>query len=106
MEKRAGKGGALTAGIKAAPDDADAYLFLDADLGDSATECVKLIAPLENDTADMTIGLLPPDPVMSAAGLAGGGLGLVVGLARNGLLSRTGKEFLSRWPVNGRFAGR
>ena len=59
LEKRAGKGGALTAGVKAAPNDANAYLFLDADLGDSATECVKLIAPLENDTADMTIGLLP-----------------------------------------------
>ncbi len=94
LEKRAGKGGALMAGMKAAPDNAEAYLFLDADLGDSATECVKLIAPLENNTADMTMGLLPPDLTLSAAGASGGGLGLVVGLARRGLLRRTGIEFL------------
>jgi glycosyltransferase involved in cell wall biosynthesis len=92
-DRRRGKGGALEFGIANAPEEAEVFLFLDADLGDSATECAKLIRPIELDEADMTIGMLPPDPELVASGETGGGMGLVVGMARAGLARRTGIRF-------------
>jgi hypothetical protein len=80
----------------------DAFLFLDADLGDSATECVKLIGPIEANMADMTIGLLPPDPALAVIGNGGGGMGLVVGMAGRGLQRRTGRSF--EQPLSGQRA--
>ena len=74
LPSRRGKGDALNAGIEAVGNDADVFVFLDADLGDSATECVKLIGPIERDEADMTIGMLPPDPSLQASGAVGGGM--------------------------------
>lgn len=93
LDNRGGKGAALQAGIAVASADTDVFLFLDADLGDSATECVKLIGPIERGEADMTIGMLPPDPALVAAGETGGGMGLVVGFARNALRRQSGLEF-------------
>lgn len=90
LAKNEGKGAALTAGAKKIGPAADVILLLDADLGASATECVKLLAPLERGDADMTIGMLPPDPELIAKGMVGGGSGFVVRLARGGIEKRTG----------------
>ncbi|HSK56708.1 MAG TPA: glycosyltransferase [Jiangellales bacterium] len=59
-----------------------ALLFLDADLKDSAAAAAPLTVPVLDGTADMTIATLPPQP--------GGGHGLVVGLARDGIERATG----------------
>jgi hypothetical protein len=50
----------------------------------------------------MTIGLLPPDPVLAASGSSGGGMGFVVGLARRGLRRKTGRQF--QQPLSGQRA--
>jgi glycosyltransferase involved in cell wall biosynthesis len=93
LPKNHGKGAALTAAAKKIGASAEIILLLDADLGASATECVKLIAPIERGEADMTVGMLPPDPELASAGQQGGGSGYVVRLARNGLEKRTGIKF-------------
>lgn len=59
-------------------------LFLDADLEDSASRARPLIDPVLNGEADMTIGVLPTQRS------AGGGRGLVVDLARQGIQRATG----------------
>jgi len=74
---------------------AEVYLFLDADLGDSARYAPALLAPLLNGGADMTIAVLPD------AG-KGGGFGLVVNLARRWLYKQTG--ILFRAPLSGQRA--
>ena len=65
-------------------------LFLDADLGDTATGAAALVEPVRAGTADMTIAVLPPqaDP----DGGAGGGHGFVVRLSRRGVLRLAGFE--------------
>lgn len=85
-----GKGAALTAGYGQARDLGEIFLLLDADLGPSAAECVKLLPPLFACEADMTIGMLPPDRELVEEGAPGGGTGLVVRLARIGLQKKTG----------------
>jgi glycosyltransferase involved in cell wall biosynthesis len=102
LERNRGKGAALTAGAKAVRDDTDIVVLLDADLGPSATEYVKLLNAIVADDADMTIGMLPPDPALVAAGEAGGGAGFVVRLAREGLFRRTGMRFAQ--PLSGQRA--
>jgi glycosyltransferase involved in cell wall biosynthesis len=59
-------------------------LFVDADLGESATQTAVLAGPTLDGTADMTIAVLPPQRT------AGGGHGLVVNLSRNGIRRATG----------------
>ena len=59
-------------------------LFLDADLAESAAAAAPLVPPVQAGEADMTIALLPQQAV------AGGGRGLVVRLARDGILRATG----------------
>ena len=98
-----GKGAALGAAYAAAKDRADIFLLLDADLGASAGEAVKLLPPLLNGTADMTVGLLPPDPEFAASGQSGG-RGFVVRLARWGIERRTGQTF--QQPLSGQRAVR
>ena len=61
-------------------------LFLDADLEGSATSAAPLVGPVSAGDADMTIALLPEQAT------AGGGHGLVVSLARNGIRQATGWE--------------
>jgi glucosyl-3-phosphoglycerate synthase len=102
-QQNGGKGSALTAAFRAAPAEAEIFLLLDSDLGPSAAECVKLLPPLWNNSAEMTIGTLPPDPEFAASGRRGGA-GLVVRLARWGIARRTGQVF--RQPLSGQRAVR
>jgi len=99
--KNGGKGGALAAAYVAAKDRAGIFLLLDADLGASAGEAVKLLPSLWSGRADMTIGLLPPDPEFAAKGKSGG-RGFVVRLARWGIARRTGQIFSQ--PLSGQRA--
>jgi glycosyltransferase involved in cell wall biosynthesis len=73
--------------------DARHLLFLDADLEDSAANAGPLIEPVAAGEADMTIAVLPPQK------RAGGGFGLVVNLARNGIQKATG--FTATQPLSG-----
>ena len=61
-----------------------ALLFIDADLGASAANTEVLAGPVLSGEADMTIAVLPRQKT------AGGGRGLVVGLARRGIVAATG----------------
>jgi hypothetical protein len=89
-----GKGGAIAAGVAAAPD-ADVYLLVDADVGDTARAVDALLAPVLAGDADMTIGVLP-----SAGGR--GGFGTVKNLARRGI--RRAASFDARAPLSGQRA--
>ena len=101
--RNGGKGAALTAAYAAARDWADVFLLLDADLGASAGEAVKLLPPILAGDADMTVGMLPPDPAFAATGQSGG-RGFVVRLARQGIARRTRKVF--QQPLSGQRAVR
>jgi glucosyl-3-phosphoglycerate synthase len=102
-QQNGGKGAALSAAYAAARDRADVFLLLDADLGASAGEAVKLLPPLARGAADMTVGMLPPDPGFAASGQSGG-RGFVVRLARWGIRRRTGQTFTQ--PLSGQRAVR
>ena len=91
-----GKGGAVARGVEAAPD-ADVYLLVDADLGDTAGLAEALLAPLAAGEADMTVAVLP------SAG-AKGGFGSVRRLAAEGIRRATG--FVPRAPLSGQRAVR
>lgn len=103
MGRNGGKGAALSAAYAAARERAEIFLLLDADLGYSAGEAVKLLPPLFLDQADMTIGMLPPDPAFAATGQSGG-RGLVVRLARWGIERRT--QHTMAQPLSGQRAVR
>ena len=94
LGRNRGKGQAMNAGARAS--SGDVLLFLDADLGDSAKEAGKLLEPVLNRQADMTIAEFP-----AGAG-KGGGFGLAVGLARTGIRLRTGRVMTS--PLSGQRA--
>ena len=98
-----GKGAALGAAYAAARDRAEIFLLLDADLGSSAGEAVKLLPPILANEADMTIGMLPPDPAFAATGQVGG-RGFVVRLARWGIERRTRQTMAQ--PLSGQRAVR
>lgn len=68
-------------------------LFLDADLEHTASEAWKLVTPVREGSADMTIAMLP------AQKTAGGGHGLVVRLSRAGIAHLTG--FTLAQPLSG-----
>lgn len=70
-----GKGAALLAGLPQAAGDV--LMMLDADLGESAAEATRLLAPILSGRADMTVATFPR--------LGGGGFGLVKRLAAWGL---------------------
>jgi glycosyltransferase involved in cell wall biosynthesis len=61
-----------------------ALLFVDADLGDTAVNTAALTEPVLAGEADMTIAVLPKQST------PGGGRGLVVDLARRGIVQATG----------------
>ena len=103
QQSNTGKGAALTAAYKAAQGWGDLFLLLDADLGASAGEAVKLLPPILAGDADMTVGMLPPDPAFAATGQSGG-RGFVVRLARQGIKRRTQKVF--QQPLSGQRAVR
>ncbi|MHB0997733.1 MAG: glycosyltransferase family 2 protein [Armatimonadota bacterium] len=102
LENNKGKGGALNAGLQSA--DNDVLLLLDADLGSSASEALKLITPLLEDKADMTIALFGKVPPIESEGLAArsGGFGVVVKFARFGIKLLTGKQINA--PLSGQRA--
>jgi glycosyltransferase involved in cell wall biosynthesis len=87
-----GKADAMMSGIgrlkglvrvgRAAPDTA--VLFVDADLQASAAAVGSLVGPVARGEADLTIATLPRQAS------AGGGFGLVVGLATRGIEELTG----------------
>lgn len=81
LKKNLGKGAALNRGIKEV--EGDIIMLLDADLGSSASEGGKLIYPLLEGKADMTIAKFPASGQKS-------GFGLVKGLARLGIKTMTG----------------
>ena len=96
-ERNRGKAAALETGVRrvreleqadAVADPGAAWpaalLFVDGDLEETAANLGVLTAPVLDGTADMTIATLP------AQITAGGGRGLVVGLARGGIEQLTG----------------
>lgn len=65
LPKNSGKHAALERGMSDAAD-ADVFLLVDADTGETASEVVTLIDPVLRAEADMAVGILP------SAGSAGG----------------------------------
>ena len=90
-----GKGAALQFGATRT-EDADVVLMLDGDLGSTASEAGKLLAPVVSGEADMSIARFP-----RPAGKAG--FGLVMNLARKAI-ARTGAGFDAQAPLSGQRA--
>ena len=90
-----GKGAAMQTGVAYVAHHlaADALLFVDADLQDSALATAALVTPVLQAAADMTIAVLPPQSI------AGGGRGFVV----RRILVRTGREDRQRKAQNDKF---
>lgn len=76
LEKNQGKGSALNHGASRVKGSIVA--LVDADLGESAAEIAKLLAPVVAGEAEMAVARFPPT-------LRAGGFGLVKGLARRGI---------------------
>jgi len=72
------------AGRALATAEPRALLLVDADLGATARETAALAGPVLAGEVDATIAVLPPQSA------PGGGRGLVVGLARRGIVAATG----------------
>lgn len=90
FSKNKGKGYALTEGIKRA--NYDIVLMVDADVGESAKEVVKLISPVLANEADMTIAQFPKSKIR-------GGFGLAQKLSCWGIKKLTGLDMLC--PLSG-----
>ncbi|SCY98913.1 glycosyltransferase family 2 protein [Alkaliphilus peptidifermentans] len=83
-----GKGAALKKGVDVALEMADIVVFLDADLENSSREVKKLLKPIIEGSADVTIAKFPPPKIT-------GGFGLVKSLAETGVYFHTGKTLTS-----------
>lgn len=81
LKQNKGKGNALREGLKKA--DGDIIVFLDADLRDSSEEAYKLVTPILNGEADVTIARFKPPGKKK-------GLGFVKALAYHGVKFFTG----------------
>jgi glycosyltransferase involved in cell wall biosynthesis len=92
-EQNMGKGASLWKGWQ--KSSGDVILFLDADLGLSAAHAGELVVPIEQNYADMSIACLPRTNRK-------GGFGLVLGLARYGIVQLCG--FQSMAPLSGQRA--
>ena len=97
LAENRGKGRALAAGLAAARDEdpSATVLLLDGDLGETATEGARLLPPILDGSADMTVAVLPKPP-------GSGGFGLVLRLARFGIRRLGGWE--ARAPLSGQRA--
>jgi glycosyltransferase involved in cell wall biosynthesis len=80
-----GKGEALYKGLQLALKNSDIIVFVDADLEESAKDIEKLLVPILEDKADVTIAKFPP-------ARRKGGFGFVKGLAKWGVFINTGKR--------------
>ncbi|MBA4812210.1 MAG: glycosyltransferase [Acidimicrobiales bacterium] len=94
LDSNIGKGGAVAAGI-ASSGAPDSYLLVDADLGASAGHAIKLLEPLKEDAADMTIAVFP------SAGRSRG-FGFAKLAATELLMEATGRRFAE--PLSGQRA--
>lgn len=94
-ERNEGKGQAMNRGRRAA--EGGILLFLDGDLGSSASEGEKLLQPILDDEADVTLALFP------SAGKRGG-FGTALKLARWGIRQLTGQTVTA--PLSGQRAMR
>ncbi|MDI3534453.1 MAG: hypothetical protein PWQ82_818 [Thermosediminibacterales bacterium] len=92
--KNMGKGKALNKGLQVIRK-ADIVVFLDGDVGTTSHEIEKLILPLIDGKADITIAKFPPPKIR-------GGFGFVKFLAKTGLKLFTGITFSS--PLSGQRA--
>ncbi|NLG84939.1 MAG: glycosyltransferase, partial [Firmicutes bacterium] len=91
--KNMGKGAALNTGLAVLRGRPfEALALVDADLGPSAAEFARLLAPVLEGRAEMTIARFPPAKKR-------GGLGLAKGFCRLGLRLFTGRWFAS--PMSG-----
>jgi hypothetical protein len=90
-----GKAAAMRRGIEMYPD-AGVYLFVDADLGDTAGTVTALLGPIIRDEADLVIG------VPTQAACRRGGLGLIRTLATLGIERASG--FVTETPLSGQRA--
>lgn len=86
LDKNIGKGGALNHGMKKACGDI--VIFLDADLRESSFEAYKLIIPIIQGTADVTVARFRPPKIK-------GGFGFVKALAFHGVRLFTGHRLTS-----------
>ncbi|MCS7191840.1 MAG: glycosyltransferase family 2 protein [Armatimonadetes bacterium] len=68
LSRHSGKGAALRRGVEEA--SGEIFLFVDADLSETAKGLWKILEPILDGEADMTIAAPPPDPT-------GGGFGFV-----------------------------
>ncbi|WP_129597066.1 glycosyltransferase family 2 protein [Anaerophilus nitritogenes] len=84
LDKNQGKGAALTYGIQKVIDESKIIVFLDGDLGASTIEVDKLVLPILEEIADVTIARFP-------SAKKKGGFGLVKNLARYGVKYYTGQ---------------
>lgn len=96
LHSNSGKAAAVEAGVWACPN-AEAFVFIDADLEGTASPQLidSLLKPIRQDVADL---------VVAVPGSAGskGGFGLIKGLARRGILSISGHDFVA--PLSGQRA--
>jgi len=81
LKDNGGKGRALNEGLKHA--EGSIIVFLDADIGLSAGEVIKLVEPIRKDEADFTVAVFPKAKKK-------GGFGIVKSLAYNGVRIKTG----------------
>ncbi len=95
-QQNGGKGAALNRALSLA--QGDILLLLDADLGATAIEAVRLLGPVVSGAADMSIATFPRHTGK------GGGVGLVVLLARWGIRRLTGQTMQA--PLSGQRAVR
>ncbi|HJT38586.1 MAG TPA: glycosyltransferase family 2 protein [Actinomycetota bacterium] len=82
LAHRHGKGGALRAGLQQTA--ADVVLFIDGDLGHTASIAQPLLEPVLGGTLDMSIASPPPN--------GASGFGLVEGISRLGIRVLTGRR--------------
>jgi glycosyltransferase involved in cell wall biosynthesis len=96
LHQNKGKGAALAEGFL--HSKGDILVFLDADLGETAGQTLRLIQPILDNQADMTIAQFP------VLNTRKGGFGFVVRLARWGIHKYTGLSMNS--PLSGQRAMR
>lgn len=94
MDKNSGKGAALNKAFSEIR--ADIYILVDADLKASVKETRRLLEPLTNGHADMSIAIMQAPPGHK------GGFGLVMKLASWGIEKLTGSKVLA--PISGQRA--